>query len=62
MARVRIVDIGHPSMWRHQNGNLPIPFTMILPNDIKNGIWRPRSGHAPQNLMTKLLANKIPEK
>lgn len=38
----RLVDVGHPSMWRDENGNAPSPFTMISVDDLKNGIWHPR--------------------
>lgn len=38
----RLVDVGHPDMWRDQNGNAPAPFTMISADDLRNGIWSPR--------------------
>jgi len=41
----RVIDVGHPGMWRNQNGDSPAPFTMISADDIKNGIWRPRNEH-----------------
>ncbi len=39
----RVIDVGHPGMWRDQDGNLPGPFTIISADDIKNGIWTPRN-------------------
>lgn len=38
----RVIDVGHPGMWRDQHGNMPNPFTIISANDIQNGIWTPR--------------------
>ncbi len=39
----RIIDVGHPGMWRDIDGNRPSPFTMISSDDIENGIWTPRN-------------------
>ncbi|MBI2109223.1 MAG: hypothetical protein HYT93_03555 [Parcubacteria group bacterium] len=39
----RVIDVGHPGMWRDKDGNKPAPFTMISPDDIANGIWTPRN-------------------
>lgn len=42
----QVVDVAHPGMWVDGNGKAPGPFTMISPDDIRNGIWRPRNpGH-----------------
>ncbi|MBI5147743.1 MAG: hypothetical protein HZA37_01165 [Parcubacteria group bacterium] len=38
----RVIDVGHPGMWRNSDGRTPGPFTMISADDIKNGIWAPR--------------------
>src|SRR3989338_8233421 len=42
----RVIDVGHPGMWRNQDGKQPTPFTIITPADMKAGIWRPRNEHA----------------
>ncbi|MFM8332234.1 MAG: hypothetical protein ACKN9T_11140, partial [Candidatus Methylumidiphilus sp.] len=42
----RVIDIGHPGMWRDANGASPPPFTIISVADIETGIWRPRNEHA----------------
>lgn len=42
----RVIDIGHPGMWRNQDGKLPSPFTIISVSDIETGVWRPRNEHA----------------
>jgi nicotinamidase-related amidase len=39
----RVIDVGHPGMWRDRDGALPNPFTMISVDDIENGIWLPRN-------------------
>ena len=41
----RKIDVGHPGMWRDENGNAPSPFTIISDDDLVNGIWRPRNPH-----------------
>lgn len=38
----RVIDVGHPSMWKDADGKQPNPFTMISADDIRNGIWTPR--------------------
>lgn len=40
------IDVGHPAMWRDQNGNQPAPLTAISEDDIASGILRPRNEHA----------------
>jgi nicotinamidase/pyrazinamidase len=37
----RLLDIAHPMMWMDSNGNQPTPFTIISPDDVKNGDWLP---------------------
>ena len=37
------IDVGHPGMWRNENGDKPGPFTPISEDDIVNNIWTPRS-------------------
>ena len=39
----RVIDVGHPGMWRDADGNSPAPFTVISADDIDNGIWVPRN-------------------
>jgi nicotinamidase/pyrazinamidase len=39
----RVIDIAHPGFWRDANGKQPNPFTIISHDDIKNGIWEPRT-------------------
>jgi len=39
----RVIDVGHPGMWRDADGNHPGPFTIITVDDIENGIWAPRN-------------------
>lgn len=41
----RVIDVGHPGMWRNENGQPPTPFTIISSDDIRAGIWRPRNEH-----------------
>jgi len=42
----QVVDVAHPGMWMDGNGKPPSPFTLITPDDIRNGIWKPRNpGH-----------------
>ncbi|MEN9614218.1 MAG: hypothetical protein RLZZ347_525 [Candidatus Parcubacteria bacterium] len=40
-----VVDVAHPGMWENQKGQNPAPFTMITPDDLETGIWRPRNQH-----------------
>ena len=35
------VDISHPMWWVDQAGRHPAPFTMITPEDVETGKWRP---------------------
>ena len=37
----RVIDIGHPGMWRNVDGDSPPPFTIIETDDLKNDIWTP---------------------
>lgn len=39
----RVIDVGHPGMWRDENGKCPAPFTIVKADDIRNGIWTPRN-------------------
>lgn len=39
----RVIDVGHPGMWRNQDGEMPAPFTIISADDIANEVWTPRS-------------------
>lgn len=39
----RVVDIAHPGFWQGANGKPPAPFTIISNDDVRNGIWEPRS-------------------
>lgn len=39
----QVIHVGHGSMWRDKDGNMPDPFTIISSDDIKTGIWRPRN-------------------
>jgi nicotinamidase/pyrazinamidase len=40
------VDVGHPTMWQDSAGNAPAPFTAIMAQDIRDGVWRPRNADA----------------
>lgn len=52
----RVIDVAHPGMWRGGDGKPPAPFTIITADDIKAGIWRPRSETAkPAELGGKTL-------
>lgn len=39
----KVIDVGHPGMWRNEDGEHPAPFTMISADDIENNIWTPRN-------------------
>ncbi len=39
----RLLDVAHPVWWVDKDGNNPSPFTIISPDDIKNGIWTTRN-------------------
>ena len=39
----RVIDVGHPGMWRDEDGNSPAPFTIISADDLSNNIWMPRN-------------------
>lgn len=39
----RVIDVGHPGMWRNSRGDKPAPFTIISADDIENDVWTPRS-------------------
>lgn len=47
----RVIDVAHPGFWRDSNGNRPAPFTMITSDDIKAGIWSPRSQAYRQRML-----------
>lgn len=36
------LDIAHPGWWQDADGQLPAPFTLITPEDIRVGKWRAR--------------------
>lgn len=61
-----IIDVGHPGMWRDQNGNSPTPLaTMFSSNDLISGIWAPRNPNLRQRMIDYELAlerskNKYP--
>ncbi len=38
-----VMHIGHPDMWRDDNGRPPGPFTMITADNMKAGMWRARN-------------------
>lgn len=60
------IDVGHPSMWRDQNGNSPTPLaTMFSSSDLMNGIWTPRNPNLRKRMINYELAleaskNKYP--
>jgi len=37
-----VIDISHPGFWKDKKGNLPLPFTVISVEDVRNGDWIPR--------------------
>ena len=39
----RVIDVGHPGMWRNEDGEYPPPFTVISADDIARGVWVPRN-------------------
>lgn len=39
----QVIHVAHRGMWRDRDGNMPTPFTIITPDDIAAGIWRPRN-------------------
>lgn len=42
----RKMDISHPLWWMDGKGKSPAPFTMISPDDVRNGVWTTRvPGH-----------------
>ena len=47
----RVIDVAHPGFWRDQDGRQPAPFTMISHDDVKNGIWSPRSPQYRQRML-----------
>jgi nicotinamidase/pyrazinamidase len=47
----RVIDVGHPGMWRNSNGDSPGPLTMISVSDIENDIWYPRRLALKQRLL-----------
>ncbi|NTW13437.1 MAG: hypothetical protein HGA31_00205 [Candidatus Moranbacteria bacterium] len=52
----RVIDVGHPGMWRDQDGNQPNPFTIIGSDDIRNRIWAPRREHLWKKMLEYALA------
>jgi nicotinamidase/pyrazinamidase len=38
----QVIDISHPCFWEDSIGNPPPPFTIIKPENIRSGEWRPR--------------------
>lgn len=51
-----LVDVGHPTMWQDAKGNPPPPFTAIMADDIRAGIWTPRNGNTrPRDLGGKTI-------
>jgi len=39
----QVIHVAHRGMWRGGDGNMPDPFTIITPDDIETGLWRPRN-------------------
>lgn len=62
----QIIDVGHPDMWRDQNGNSPTPLaTIFSSNDLINDIWTPRNSNLRKRMIAYELAlegskNKYP--
>lgn len=48
----RVIDVGHPGMWRNADSEKPNPFTIISVDDIENGIWRPRNPAFKEKMLT----------
>ena len=46
----RVIDVGHPGMWRDEDGNRPAPFTVISATDVESGRWTPRNPTFRQRL------------
>lgn len=36
-----LLDISHPGFWKDKEGNIPAPFTQIVPEDVLKGNWKP---------------------
>lgn len=61
----RVIDVGHPGMFRDQNGKSPNPFTMFSSADLVNGIWTTRNPASRKRMIDYELAlesskNKYP--
>jgi len=41
-----VLDISHPGFWRDEKGNMPDPFTRILPENLISGRWLPKDPSA----------------
>ncbi len=37
----QVLDISHPGFWRNGKGEMPLPFTAISFEMVKNGVWQP---------------------
>jgi len=48
----RVLDIAHPLFWEDPNGNTVAPFTLITPDAVKKGKWRPR--YSPEYVLEYL--------
>ena len=61
----RVIDVGHPGMWRDENGKSPNPFTMFSSQDLINHIWTTRNPNLRKRMINYELAletgkNKYP--
>ena len=46
-----IIDVGHPGMWRDENGNSPNPWTTFSSQDLINNIWTTRNPKNRQRMI-----------
>jgi nicotinamidase-related amidase len=52
-------QIFHACWWEDNNGNPPVPFTIITVADVRNGVWKSRYGMQAQSLTyVEALASK----
>ena len=50
------VDIAHPRWWVNAAGESPAPFTQILPDNVRSGVWRARDPTRQAHSMSYLNA------
>jgi nicotinamidase/pyrazinamidase len=51
-----LMDVAHPAFWKNSKGEHPTPFTIIVADDVRNGVWVPVLPSARQRMLDYVVA------